>query len=223
MFSEDTTMKIRTIIFALAALALQCNNIGFVEKAKAVANNEFGIEVFVATGSDTPSALLTVGSTGLSASCVGQSGLDKANCACAVSASQRSFTGTYRAWVSISGNVDAICNIQGQVTTGCAVASTLGPFLARNTTGVQVLATDYAELSTSGTRVPLEDSAGLLMTGTGISGRATGADCGGFQASSSNAYTAGDKSKSGAGFTTGEPAAICNVGTGTVLCMRQPK
>lgn len=217
-------MNRRTIKFALAALALQCNNIGFVEKAKAVANNSFGIEVFVVGGSDIAQSMLTVGGSGLSPSCVGSAGIEKANCACTVESAGRGFSGTYRAWLSITGTVDAICNIQGQPVIGCEAPSSLGPFLLRNSTGYQVLAADFAELSTSGIRVALESSVGLLMTGTGINGRATGADCGGFQVTSSNAFTAGDKSKSGTGFTTGESGTVCNAAsTGAILCMRQTK
>ena len=216
-------MKRIVTTVSICLILARCSNIGFVEKAKAVANNTFGVEVFAAGGTDMAQSLLTSASSGLSTSCVGIAGIDKANCACSVIAQQRSFTGTFRAWVSISGTVDAICNIQGQVATGCSVSSELGPFIARNSSGVTVLAADYAELSTSGFRVALENSLGLVITGTGIDGRATGADCGGFQVSSGNAYTAGDKSKSGAAFTSGEIGVTCNTGAGTILCMRQPK
>jgi len=217
-------MKLFVKILLLTMMLSHCSNIGFVEKAKAVANNTFGIEVFAAGGNETAQALLTGASPNLSSTCTGISGIDKANCICAAIANQRSFTGTFRAWISISGTVDAICNIQGQVATGCAVDSALGPFITRNSSGAAVLAADYAELSTSGFRVALENSAGLLITGTGIDGRATGGDCGGFQVSNSNAYTAGDKSKTGASFTTGETGLLCNTAfSGTILCMRQPK
>lgn len=53
----------------LSILALNCNNVGFVEKAKAVANNEFGVEVFTLGGSSIADSALVAGNTNFSTSC----------------------------------------------------------------------------------------------------------------------------------------------------------
>jgi hypothetical protein len=80
---------------------------------------------------------------------------------------RRQFTGTFRAWLSIGNVVDAICNVQGIESTGCAVESSLWPIRrAQESSGYVVLASDYSELSTSGFRTALEDTGRLLYTGS---------------------------------------------------------
>ncbi len=199
-----------------------CSNIGFVEKAKAVANNTFGVDVFVGSVSGFPNAIFTNGSTTLSSECTSLTGVEKANCACSVYARDRGKSGTYRAWISTGspGNIDAICNIQGQLTSGCAVSESIGPFTARVGSETITLAESYAELSVSGTRGALDSTPGVLITGSTIAGRSTGIDCTGYTAGGS--FTGGDKSASGAAFTA-QTTFDCASTSGTILCMRRPK
>lgn len=206
----------------LGILALNCNNIGFVEKAKAVANNEFGVEVFALTGSTTGGDVLGTVSTAFTTSCTGITGITKANCICQVQATSQQFVGTYRAWISISGSVDAICNIQGNEGTGCSVNSSMGPFLRKNGSSYTVLAGDYIELSTTGFKVALDSSPGYIWSGTKPDGRASGLDCTGFTSPAPTAQQAGERSKAGLSFTTGE-TIDCSSASGTFLCMKQTK
>lgn len=206
---------------------MHCSNIGFVEKAKAVANNSFGIEVFAFGGSLANGSFLSAGNGSLNLVCLA-GGIATANCACQAEATSRQFTGTFRAWISISsgaGAVDAICNIQGIEATGCSAETTLGPFIARKSSGYALLATDYAELSSSGFRVNLEDVGRPVFTGTRIDGRASGTDCTGFT-STTGAATFGNSGLSGVGFTSVTSSDTCGTVSGggaTILCMRQPK
>ncbi len=213
----------RTVLTIILSLTLaHCNNIGFVEKAKAVANNTFGIEVFAFGGSVGSGSFLVPATGVLNAACT-EGGIATANCACQNEATSRQMTGTFRAWLSITNSVDAVCNIQGTASTGCSVDSALGPFITRKSSGVVVLANDYAELSTSGFRVALEDNSRLLYTGTRLDGRASGADCSGFTSANTTFPTYGSTALSGAAFTTGAANNDCTGTNGTILCMRQPK
>jgi len=212
-----------TVSFTLTLLSA-CTNVGFVDKATAAANNEFGVEVFViASGSAAkPTNFLGAGSS-FYAGCDNQTGIARANCNCQAEASGRGFSGTFNAWISISGSVDAICNIQGQAVTGCPVASGFGPFLYKSGSSYATLAENYSELSVTGFRFALEPVAGLLFSGTKIDGRASGQDCSGFTDSvSAAAVTAGDKAASGPGFTTGQ-SAFCNPSVGYFLCMKKAR
>lgn len=202
-----------------------CTNVGFVDKAKAAANDEFGVEVFVLGGMTTAAVVggsfLVPGDVTFTPNCAGVSGYAKANCICQNEASSRQFKGIFRAWLSIAGSADAICNIQGKEIIGCAVENNLGPFYARTQAGNIVLAENYGELSVTGFRQAIDSTqAKLLYTGTNLAGRSTGADCAGFNSMGATVPTAGDQSKSGSGFTSGEPIASCSNG-GSFLCMRQ--
>jgi hypothetical protein len=215
-------MKQYVNIFLIGLAVTHCSNIGFVDKAKAVASNSFGIEVFAFGGSVTGGAFLVPATAALDASCT-QGGISKANCACQNEANSRQFTGTFRAWLSIGNVVDAICNVQGIESTGCAVESSLGPFVARKSSGYVVLASDYSELSTSGFRTALEDTGRLLYTGSNVAGRATGADCSGFTIADTSIPTWGSSGLASTDFTTGASANSCTSTPGTILCMRRPK
>lgn len=225
-FQRDTffrgAMKQYAKILLLGLAVSHCSNIGFVEKAKAVANNSFGVEVFAFGGSINNGSFLIPATAFLSAACT-QGGIATANCACQNEATSRQMTGTFRAWLSITNTVDAICNIQGSESAGCPVDATLGPFFTRKNSDLVVLATDYTELSTSGFRVSLENNSRLLYTGTRIDGRASGADCSGFTAADTTFPTYGNTSLSGTGFTTGASSSNCSGSVGTILCMRQAK
>lgn len=207
----------------LAVFSLQCNNIGFVDKAKAVANNEFGVVVFVMNGSVSNGTFLLAGDATLSSACSSAAGISKANCNCQTEAAGRGFKGTFRAWISISGSVDAICNIQGSEETNCSVDTSLGPFVFNNGGNFQILAENFSELSTTGFRSALTTSAKPVFTGTSVNGRATGSDCTGFTISGAFA-TAGDVSLTGTGFTSNQLRDCSAVGAGAShICMKQPK
>ncbi len=205
----------------LSFLAVNCNNIGFVEKARAAANNEFGIEVYTLAGSSIADSALTSGNVNFGTSCTGISGISKANCLCQAEAPSRGLAGTYRAWVSSSLGIDAICNIQGLENNSCSVASGLGPFIFKSSAGYILLAQDFAELSSTGFRVALSSVSKPIWTGTKSDGRASGNDCGAFT-NTSGSPTTGDEAASGTGFTTGR-SENCTGVSGTFLCMRQAK
>ncbi|MFO1527824.1 MAG: hypothetical protein U1F16_17765 [Turneriella sp.] len=203
----------------LAVFSLQCNNVGFVDKAKAVVNNEFGVVVFhtntTGTGDFLNSAIQ------FSGLCNGPTGIAKANCICASEAASQGFTGTYRAWLSIAG-VDAICNIQGLENTNCSINSELGPFLGKNGSSYSILAENYSELSATGFKVPLSNSLRKAYTGTGLNGRNSGGNnCAHFTAAAS-VGTGGELSQSGNGFTNVLELS-CGVDTGSLVCMKQTK
>jgi hypothetical protein len=220
-------MKQYAKLLLLGLAVSHCSNIGFVEKAKAVANNSFGVEVFAFGASLANGSFLAVGNGTLNPICL-DGGIATANCACQAEATNRQFAGTFRAWLSISngaGAVDAICNIQGVESTGCNVDQTLGPFITRKSSGYALLATDYSELSSSGFRVNLEDFGRAVFTGTRIDGRASGSDCTGFTSTGGSA-TFGNSGLSGVAFTSVTSADTCGAVSGsggTILCMRQAK
>jgi hypothetical protein len=213
----------RKSLVIVAALAAGCNNIGFVDKAKAVRSNEFGVEVFAVSGSTTPGVFLQAGTDAFSTGCIGITGINKANCICQAQAASRQFSGTFRAWISINGSVDAICNIQGNEGFNCSVDSNFGPFLKKDQSAYIVLAENYSELATTGFRVALSNTPLLLWTGTNASGRIGGGDCDGFANPAGLPPVTGDQSQSGTGYTMGQTAVSCNTGTGTILCMKQVK
>jgi hypothetical protein len=214
-------MSGKILIAFLLALVTRCSNIGFVEKAKAVGSGEFGFDVIMMGGASTAGgSFLAVLTPDFYSSCASLAGITKANCLCQAEATNRQSSGTYRAWLSISGTVDAICNIQGLSGTSCSADSSLGPFFLRSTSGFTVLAESYSELSSTGFRAQLETTGRTLYTGTGINGRATGQDCSGFE-SVAGTGTAGSSSQSGSGFTSGQNLA-CGTNA-SFICMRQSK
>src|SRR5688572_6920394 len=118
MFFNMKVMRGKIIISLFCLISANCNNIGFVEKAKAVASGEFGFEVIAMGGTPTNGSFLQT--NGLYAGylqCDSFLGIARANCYCQSEAASRQLKGTFRAWLSLSGSVDAICNIQGLANT----------------------------------------------------------------------------------------------------------
>jgi|GEM_PF-2157917 len=207
----------------LSILALNCNNVGFVEKAKAVANNEFGVEVFAINVTTTGGNFLQPAVSVLYSSCTGFSGITKANCYCQAEATGNGYTGSFKAWLSLSSSVDAICNIQGLENRTCTADSSLGPFVSKSTGIYVILAENYAELSTTGFRSALNTIPQILFTGTKLDGRASGSDCSDFTSADASFPTMGDRAQAGSGFTIGQGSLNCTSAIGSLLCMRQAK
>ncbi|MBL8032132.1 MAG: hypothetical protein JNJ69_00415 [Leptospiraceae bacterium] len=219
MFFRGMHMRNYTFGTLLAVFSLQCNNIGFVDKAKAVANNEFGVVVFYTNTTGQGDFFTDI--TEFSGLCSTITGLARANCICASEASSQGFAGTYRAWLSTS-SVDAICNIQGNESSGCSVNSSLGPFLAKNGNSYTVLAENYAELVGTGFRTPVSSVSQSVYTGTNIDGRASGANCTDFTIANTTIPTTGNISVTGSGFTSTSTGINC-IGPAALLCMKQSK
>lgn len=207
----------------LAVFSLHCNNIGFVDKAKAVANNEFGVVVFTMNVTTTGGAFLQPAASVFYSSCTGLSGITKANCYCQAEANGNGYSGTYKAWLSLSGSVDAICNIQGIESQNCSASSSLGPFIAKIGNGYSILAENYTELSSTGFRTALRSIPQLVFTGTNIDGRSSGSDCTNFTVADTTVPTMGDRSLSGSGFTSTSVGLNCTSLVGSLLCMKQTK
>lgn len=204
----------------LAVFSLHCNNIGFVDKAKAVVNNEFGVVVFYTNAAGAGDFLLTAASfSGVCGSLVG-SGIARANCICASEASSQSYAGTYRAWLSTS-TVDAICNIQGEENNSCNPRSDLGPFVAKNGSVYSVVAADLTELSSSGFRTSIGSDSVRLWSGSSVNGRSNGLNCGNYTFNDGTIMSSGQKNATGAGFTTGF-SGVCS-DTAALICMKQTK
>lgn len=220
--AEARKPLLRNLLLAGCMLVSACQNVGFVEKAKAAATGDLGIEAFV-TGAGGIGSFLSAAS-GFDATCNTLQGIQRANCYCQSEATGRQFSGTYRAWLSISGSVDAICNIQGNEGTGCTVSDSFGPFLVKQTSGMVVLAEKYSELATSGVRSAIDTTGAgpnLIWTGSFANGRASGTDCSGWTDGAAGNGTAGDRTKTGTDFSSS--ASVSCVSSGALLCMKVGK
>lgn len=204
------------VVFAI--FTVHCNNIGFVEKAKAVANNEFGVVVFYTNTIGQGDFFTDI--TEFSGLCSTITGLARANCICASEASSQGYAGTYRAWLSTS-SVDAICNIQGNENNSCNPRSDLGPFVAKNGSVYSVLAADLTELSSSGFRTSIGSDSVRLWSGSSVSGRNNGFICGNFTDNTGTIMSSGQRNAAGAGFTTGF-SGVCS-DTAALICMKRAK
>lgn len=219
-----TQKKVLRALFLLLPFyfCIACQNVGFVDLARKHAEREFGIQMFI-FGQQANGNFLTGAPTGFPSACFGLSGIDRANCYCQTIGAQLGRNLEFRAWLSISGVVDAICNIQGQINTTCTVPTNLGPFVIQKTNSTPLMAWDYEELSTTGSRVALRESPpSLIWTGSNANGRATGSDCFGWTNLSTNTGTVGETTIVGTAFTNiGAPATCDQVGT--ILCVQRPR
>lgn len=221
--------KLLIQIFLLTALSMNaCNNVDVIDRLDAAKNNTFGWMVFPIGGTALGNFLSpNVQISNNTASCNSLSGIAKANCACAAEASFiSSFTGlkgTFRAWISITGSVDAICNVTGGSGTGCEVPDSAGPFtvVRQSAAGFKqvIAANTYSELASTGFSQPVgEGGSSVIWTGTKADGRASGSDCAGFTSTTSATGTAGGQGFTGTNWTSTETRA-CSISAG-LYCVR---
>lgn len=214
-------MYFRTLLFAQILLGLvlsACQNIGFVDTAKKIAQGKFGVDVFL-LGPQAPGDFLFILPSGFPSSCSGLSGIERANCFCQATGDAQGRNREYRAWLSINSVVDAICNVQGLVTMGCSVPANIGPFQIEKPDSTPIIAWDYAELSTTGSRVALSDTPGLIWTGSTAAGRATNQDCDSWNTTGLNG-TVGEASALGTAFSDRGTTETC-ITSATLLCVER--
>ncbi|MCS6972655.1 MAG: DUF1554 domain-containing protein [Turneriella sp.] len=190
--------------------------------SKRIAEGRFGIDVFLLEA-EASGDFLNSSPPGWPSPCFGLSGIERANCFCQAAGDQQGRRREYRAWLSITSVVDAICNIQGQIGQGCGVPADLGPFQMQHLGKTLVIAWDYGELSATGSRAALRNNAGLIWTGSDASGRASGDDCSGWTTSGGAMFgTAGSQEIPGTAFSDLGISMPCD-SLGTLLCFERTR
>lgn len=222
----------RKIIFTTAIIFSACNNVDVIDKLEAAKNSTYGWMIFSLNGSGFGNFLspgVPVSDKSIHDSCTNLSGIAKANCVCSIDAATISATfglkGTFRAWLSIAGQVDAICNVIGSSGTGCEVPESVGPFTAPRVSGNSfrqvIIANTYSELAATGVTqsTATEGGSSIIWTGTKADGRASGQDCSGFTSTAAAAGTVGDQGLTGINWTANTTNACSN--KRGLYCVRQ--
>jgi len=188
-------MKVKAIVVLFSVIFLyRCNNLGLLDKLEnpgGISSGASGGEKFTANNYVFVSSWTTLGDMAnnpYAADCNGNTGANRADCACSRAAAMRglrkSSTHVFRAWLSVDAtpgpSKDAQCRVQG-IGNGCGINF---PVTWYNTLG-QAIVNDYNGFSSGALLAAIrhdefgvDQGANLVWTGTLNTGlTATGNDC----------------------------------------------